>query len=86
MSPVTDIDSRIKPGDIVQLKSGGPRMTVVRITRHAQHKDLQAECYWWSSGVQAWGYSVIRTSVPWGKDFPLAGLKKVTMRSKPKSK
>lgn len=41
---VIDINSGIKPGDIVSLKTGGPKMVVMRIVVHGQHKDREAEC------------------------------------------
>jgi uncharacterized protein YodC (DUF2158 family) len=74
---VTSIDSRIKPGDIVRLKTGGPPLVVCRIVKHKEHKDDEAECYWWDIGVCQWGMSLIRANVPWGKMFPLPCLVKV---------
>ena len=79
---VIDINSGIKPGDIVQLKTGGPKMVVMRIVVHGQHKDREAECYWWAVGLQGWGGVTYRGNIPWGKIFPLPGLVKVEKNGK----
>jgi uncharacterized protein YodC (DUF2158 family) len=40
----------LKIGDIVQLKSGGPEMTVAKISKLAESPDseIEAECVWFS--------------------------------------
>lgn len=43
-------------GDVVQVKSGGPRMTITQITNG------NAECTWFENG----------TPVPFSQSFPLA--------------
>jgi uncharacterized protein YodC (DUF2158 family) len=53
----------IKPGSIVQLKSGGPMMTVSWV----DHADRRAYCDWF-----------IQDKAPWKKDgavFPFTSLK-----------
>jgi uncharacterized protein YodC (DUF2158 family) len=41
-----------KPGDIVQLKSGGPKMTVVVLSDTVyQNKQWMAKCKWWNGGA-----------------------------------
>lgn len=56
-----------KVGDVVQLKSGGPRMTVSQISATGTRADLHAWCDWF-----------IQDKAPWKKDngvFPLTSLK-----------
>jgi uncharacterized protein YodC (DUF2158 family) len=79
---VVGINSRIKPGDVVRLKTGGPVMTVMRIVKHKEHKDDEAECYWWDVGIypQYIGGVPFKTNIPWGKMFPLPGLVKAKAR------
>lgn len=55
-------NEEIKKGDIVQLKSGGPQMTVVLINS----KD-EAECFWFLSDLEK------RSDL-----FPLETLNKIT--------
>lgn len=59
------MEERIKPGSVVQLKSGGPTMTVN--WTEMQSGTLQAYCEWF-----------IQDKAPWKKDgavFPVTSLK-----------
>jgi uncharacterized protein YodC (DUF2158 family) len=40
--------AEMKPGDVVQLKSGGPKMTVVSVAK-AAGGPLYAECTWFGT-------------------------------------
>jgi uncharacterized protein YodC (DUF2158 family) len=81
---VTAIDSRIKPGDIVRLKTGGPPMVVCRIVKHKEFKDDEAECYWWGWSLSSGGGTYLKTLIPWGKMFPLPCLNKAELRKRTK--
>jgi uncharacterized protein YodC (DUF2158 family) len=39
-----------KPGDVVILKSGGPKMTVVGVGKYGYSEVEQALCRWFKSG------------------------------------
>ena len=52
----------MKPGDIVQLKSGGPRMTVVEVKE-------------WSGEVRVWCTWFDAKNNTLSESFPLAALK-----------
>jgi len=58
----------IKAGDVVTLKSGGPKMTVSTVSvKHMGGTDLHAWCDWF-----------VQDKAPWKKDngvFPLSSLK-----------
>jgi len=58
--------SEIKEGDLVELKSGGPRMTVARImdTEETGEKEKTANCNWFND-----------KDVPQNASFPLSNLK-----------
>ena len=59
----------IKVGDVVQLKSGGPKMTVANVDRYGYDETLSANCDWFTMD-----------KAPWKKEngtFPLTSLKKV---------
>jgi uncharacterized protein YodC (DUF2158 family) len=36
----------LKVGDVVQLKSGGPKMTIEHIGRYGTSSDAKAKCTW----------------------------------------
>lgn len=58
----------IKTGDVVTLKSGGPKMTVSTVDKKMGGKELHAWCDWF-----------VQDKAPWKKDqgvFPLSSLKK----------
>lgn len=48
------MSKKFKIGDVVRLKSSGPKMTVVRV-RDEQHSSVAVECMWFLPGgtVQA---------------------------------
>lgn len=57
-----------KAGDVVQLKSGGPHMTISTIDRVYDGGELYAWCDWF-----------VQDKAPWKKEdgtFPLTSLKK----------
>lgn len=63
-------DSEIKVGNVVQLKSGGPLMTVASIGEYTSLGGTGANCSWF-----------IQDKAPWKKDsdvFPLHTLKKIS--------
>lgn len=41
-----------KVGDVVQLKSGGPKMTVVRVDAGADSRQRLIECQWFTSEMR----------------------------------
>ena len=62
--------SEIKGGDVVELRSGSPRMTVVRIMdatgTEAYNKDTHiffAECMWYDSENKEWYKRDIRVDI-----------------------
>ena len=62
-------NEQISPGDVVQLKSGGPLMTVAEVGEPAYGGPERAWCDWF-----------LQDKAPWKKekgDFPLTSLKKV---------
>ncbi|WP_116654463.1 YodC family protein [Pelagibacterium sediminicola] len=63
------MSDEIKLGDVVQLKSGGPKMTVANIDRYGYDSTESARCDWFVANKE-----------PWKKEdgiFPLHSLKKV---------
>lgn len=63
-------DGDFKNGDIVQLKSGGPKMTIISIGEYTSLGGTGANCSWF-----------IQDKAPWKKDsdvFPLHALKKIS--------
>lgn len=59
----------IKVGDIVMLKSGGPKMTVGNVDQYGYEETLSANCDWF-----------VMEKAPWKKEngtFPLTSLKKL---------
>lgn len=64
-----EMSDQIKAGDVVQLKSGGPLMTVANVDMYGYENTLSAYCDWF-----------IQDKSPWKKEngtFPLSSLKKV---------
>ncbi|EHH07540.1 hypothetical protein ATCR1_06726 [Agrobacterium tumefaciens CCNWGS0286] len=63
------MSEEIAVGDVVQLKSGGPKMTVSNIDEYGYEDRLSAACDWFTVD-----------KAPWKKEdgvFPLTSLKKV---------
>ena len=62
-------DQQVQVGDKVKLKSGGPSMTVVRLTNHnvGGSVETHADCYWYYPET-----GDVKT-----KSIPVVGLKKV---------
>lgn len=63
------MSEEIAVGDVVQLKSGGPKMTVANIDKYGYDEHLSAACDWFTVD-----------KAPWKKEdglFPLTSLKKV---------
>jgi uncharacterized protein YodC (DUF2158 family) len=61
--------SEFKNGDVVQLKSGGPKMTINNIGKYNYADYDSANCDWFT-----------QEKAPWKKEdgiFPLTSLKKV---------
>ncbi|WP_420408308.1 DUF2158 domain-containing protein [Hoeflea sp.] len=61
------MEGRIKIGSVVQLKSGGPKMTVSTIDKAMMEDHLSAWCDWF-----------VQDKAPWKKEngvFPLTSLK-----------
>jgi uncharacterized protein YodC (DUF2158 family) len=46
--------SDIKAGDVVQLKSGGPKMTVSKVYQDTKGIPT-ARCDWFDGSIQTWG-------------------------------
>lgn len=46
MSAKMRVMTGFKPGDVVQLKSGGPKMTVKSVERHGAVTTDNARCVW----------------------------------------
>jgi len=66
----------IKPGDIVELKSGGPKMTVGKFKWFGKF----VQCYWWQSDKSTYmaGDTVIKeyeNEYYREREFPTAALK-----------
>lgn len=45
-------DQEFKPGDVVQLKSGGPKMTVQEA--YEEHGDNKVICNWFTRDNEPW--------------------------------
>jgi uncharacterized protein YodC (DUF2158 family) len=45
-------DTAIKPGDVVKLKSGGPKMTVLELLEPAGTSEKAANCAWFGSQTE----------------------------------
>ena len=43
---MADQADQFKPGDVVKLKSGGPKMTVDSVGTFLPGDDIQAKCVW----------------------------------------
>ena len=64
------MSEQISVGDVVMLKSGGPKMTVSNIDKYGYEDRLSAACDWFT-----------QEKAPWKKEadiFPLTSLKKIT--------
>lgn len=43
--PRCDVEREVQPGDVVQLKSGGPKMTATGVS------DVDVACLWFNGGL-----------------------------------
>jgi uncharacterized protein YodC (DUF2158 family) len=46
---VNETPAEFAPGDVVQLKSGGPRMTVERVGKDARTEETMVFCTWFET-------------------------------------
>ncbi|NTJ66019.1 DUF2158 domain-containing protein [Agrobacterium rhizogenes] len=63
------MNNEIKAGSVVQLKSGGPKMTVAETGEYGYDGYQSAKCHWF-----------IQDKAPWKKEeayFPLTSLKEI---------
>jgi uncharacterized protein YodC (DUF2158 family) len=70
----------LKPGDIVQLLTGGPKMVVGLRVKDTKGAELYVDCYWINDGiVSTGGIQTIVMQGAWSKVFPIAVLKRVKL-------
>ncbi|MGO8154435.1 YodC family protein [Rhizobium leguminosarum] len=62
------MSDQIQVGDVVVLKSGGPRMTVANVDRYGYEEHLSANCDWFVADKSPWKHE--------NGTFPLTSLKK----------
>lgn len=73
---------RLKPGDIVQMLTGGPKMVVGSYTKDGKggmNCDY-VDCHWISNGLASTGgVNTVQIECPWSKVLPVTVLKKVSL-------
>jgi uncharacterized protein YodC (DUF2158 family) len=69
---------RLKPGDIVQLLTGGCKMVVgVAGIKDSKGGGDYVDCYWFGKGFIPVGHLTTATVFYWSKVFPVSVLKRV---------
>jgi uncharacterized protein YodC (DUF2158 family) len=74
---IGDAKQRLKPGDIVQLLTGGCKMVVGMRVKDAKGNDGYLDCYWFDKGLVPAGHLTTVTNFYWSKVFPISVLKRV---------
>lgn len=78
--PIASAKEVLKPGDIVQLLTGGCHMVVGSLVKDEKGVENYVDCYWASPAIVTAGGSIpagLDLLYYWNKVFPIAVLKRV---------